>query len=263
MFLQESSLLGHKVGTNNWFEAQKALILNKPLLKFCYDAWYKRLLEDSKSVPIAAADGVYLEIGSGGSLLKNVIGNVVTSDIVEGVADCVVDAMKLPFPDESISAIFMTHSFHHIPNVELFLYEAQRALKIGGVISMIEVARTPFAKFFFGRFHPEPFNDRSVSWSFNQVDSMNDSNQALSWIVLFRDRRKFEKKYPQLNFQRWGYLPWFSYLMSGGVTRRQILPNKLNYFAQMIDLLLKPFAFMFALHWHLTLRKTCSQTVQD
>ena len=256
MFLQEDSLIGLEVGTKDWFDAQKNLILSKPLLRFCYDAWYRCLVRDSNSVPDSARSGLYLELGSGGSLLKNYQAGIITSDVVEGVAEQVIDAMRIPFPNDSLSAIFMTHSFHHIPNVELFLKEAQRTLKVGGVLSMIEVSHTPFAKFFFSNFHHEPFDDRTRSWSFKQQDSMNDSNQALSWLIFFRDRKRFNSMFPTLCLERWSYLPWFSYLMSGGVTRKQILPSKLGFIARAIDYVSTPFWPIFALHWSLTIRKT-------
>ena len=83
-------------------------------------------------------------------------------------------------------SIFLTHVFHHIPDVSLFLKEAERVLVPGGFVGMIDVAATPFARFFFSNFHPEPFSPK-LDWQFAQNDSMMDSNQALSWIVFERD----------------------------------------------------------------------------
>jgi len=52
-----------------------------------------------------------------------------------------------------------------------------------GVISIVDVTHTPFARFFFDRLHPEPYDEEAASWDFPEGQTMLDSNQALSWIV--------------------------------------------------------------------------------
>jgi hypothetical protein len=144
---------------------------------------------------------------------------------------------------------------HHIPNLDAFFHEAQRALVPGGVITMIEVAHTPFARFFFKNFHHEPYRDNLQAWSFGQQDSMMDSNQALSWMVLVRDRAKFEAKFPSLRIEHFAFTPWFTYLISGGVTMRDIIPHFLTGPLFGVEWLLGPVRPLFALHWHIRLRK--------
>src|SRR5690348_1392320 len=123
-WLQEASLVGLRPGTPEFFAAQKALILKRPLLKRNYDEWYRRLLIDAHSAP----PGIILELGSGGSYLKDLDPNIVTSDVVDNVADQVIDARRLPFPDNSLRALVLTHVLHHIPDVAAFFREARRAL---------------------------------------------------------------------------------------------------------------------------------------
>ena len=254
--LKETSLAGLKVGSREYFAAQKQLILGRAPLKWCYDQWYKLLLADARSVP---AKGALLELGSGGSYLKDLEPAVITSDVVEGVAQKTVDARKLPFTDNSIQAIFLTHVLHHIPQVDSFFREAERALVPGGVITMIEVAHTPFARFFFRRFHPEPYRDELLEWSFEQNDSMMDSNQALSWMIFVRDRKKFEALHPQLQIVQFSRLPWFSYLLAGGVTGRCLVPKPANSILPLAEKLLSPLSPIFSLHWHICLRKRPQQ----
>jgi SAM-dependent methyltransferase len=250
--LKETSLAGLEVGSREYFAAQKRLILGRPLLKWCYDEWYRHLLDDARSAP---GSGSLLELGSGGSYLKDIEPAVITSDVVGGVAEQVVDGRSLPFSDGSIRALFLTHVLHHIPDVRAFLHEADRALVPGGVISMIEVAHTPFARFFFRTFHPEPYRDDVREWSFTQQDSMLDSNQALSWILFVRDRRQFEEQYPGLRIESITLLPWFSYLLAGGVTGRSLVPAFFNRLVFGVEWLLRPLAPVFALHWHIRIRK--------
>jgi SAM-dependent methyltransferase len=250
--LKETSLANFKVGSREYFAAQKRLILNRPLLKWCYDQWYAHLLEDARSVP---KKGVLLELGSGGSYLKDLEPSVITSDVVDGVADQVVDGRSLPFPENSVQALFLTHVLHHIPDVDAFFKEAERTLVPGGVISMIEVAHTPFARFFFRNFHPEPYRDDLLEWPFAQHDSMMDSNQALSWMIFVRDRQKFEKLHPGLKIESSSFLPWFSYLLAGGVTGKCLVPSFLTWVPTLMERVLRPLSPIFSLHWHFRIRK--------
>lgn len=250
--LKEPSINGLVVGSPEFFACQKDLIQQRPLLKRCYDDWYARLLADVRSV---AAPGLLLELGSGGSCLKDLEPAFITSDVVPGVAERLIDACKLPFDDASLRGIALTHVLHHIPDLEAFFREAQRTLVAGGVITMIEVAHTPFARFFFRNFHPEPYDDSRREWSFGQKDSMMDSNQALSWMVFVRDRERFQKLYPDLVIETFGFTPWFTYLLSGGVTKRYLMPNFLVPLLSGMEWLLTPLRPLFALHWHIRIRR--------
>ena len=251
-WLRERSLRKLKPGIPEFFVLQKTFILNRPLVKRCYDDWYARLLRDADSVQ---QTGVILELGSGGSYLKSIRPSVVTSDVTENVADRVIDGRQLPFADNSVQALFLTHVFHHIPDVGAFLKEAERALVPGGVISMVEVAHTPFAKFFFKNFHHEPYDDRAQNWTFAQEDAMMDCNQALSWMVFNRDHVEFERRFPDLKVETTKYLPWLTYFLSGGVTSPYLIPNFLNGFLIGLEKMSKPFAPIFSLHWHICIRK--------
>jgi SAM-dependent methyltransferase len=250
--LKEPSLQGLDPGSPEYFTTQKALILGRPLLKQNYDDWYRRLLEDARSAP---ANGIILELGSGGSYLKSLEPAIVTSDVVPNVADHVVDARRLPFADESLRALVLTHVFHHIPDVDAFFQEAQRALIPGGVVSMIEVAHTPFARFFFRHFHHEPYEDTCQEWSFAQRDSMLDSNQALAWMVFARDRCQFERRYPALAIEKLAFMPWLTYLVSGGVNARYLVPKCMNGVIMGVERLLRPLEPLCSLYLHICLRK--------
>jgi SAM-dependent methyltransferase len=231
------------------------MIRSKPLVRRCYDLWAKLLLDDASTVPAPWSGYPVLELGSGSSYMKEIRPEIITSDVEPGIADMVIDGRKLPFGDNSLRAIFLTHVFHHIPDVEQFLREASRALVPGGVISIVDETHTPFARFFFDKIHPEPYNDRAGSWSFPEGHSMLDSNQALTWIVFDRDRERFERDFPDLMFEQRHYLPWFGYLMSGGVNLRAFFPAFLTSSVNGADNFLRRFDSTFAIHWHLTIRK--------
>jgi SAM-dependent methyltransferase len=254
MIMAEPSLVGLEVGSVEWFRVQRQIIHSRPLLRRCYNEWYRRLLSDERSVP-SAHSGICLEIGSGGSYLKDFLPSLITSDVVPDVADQVIDARALPFAEATVRAVFSTHVFHHVPDPVRFLSEASRVLVSGGVISMIEVAHTPLSRLLFGKFHPEPYDPHARDWDFVQNHAMINTNQALSWIVFFRDRAKFENLFPELQLEVCEYLPWVSYLAAGGVTRKPLLPAALEPTVLWLENLLEPLSSLCALHWHIRIRK--------
>src|SRR5579884_2305878 len=251
--LREPRLLGLKVGSPEYFQVQRSLIQSRPLLKYCYETWYRQMVAANHGREFLPGDA--LELGSGGSLLSDFVPGLITSDVVDGVADRVIDARQLPFPDSSLQAIFMTHTLHHIPDVSRFLREAERVLKPGGFVAMVEVAHTRFARLFFDRFHPEPYNDSAPDWTFDQTDSMMDSNQALSWIIFERDRQRFAREFPQFRVEKKKWLPWLTYLLGGGVTMRNLVPRIFTPFLVGLENVSIPLRSWLALHWVVILRK--------
>jgi SAM-dependent methyltransferase len=252
-WLNEPQLSGLAVGSAEWFTTQRKLIADRPLVNGAYLGWYEKMLGDAASAP--SGNGKILELGSGANFVKGLDPNVITSDVVRGASDLVVDARDLPFGDESLRAILLTHVFHHIPDVERFLNEAIRTLVPGGVISMIDVAHTPFAKFFFTHFHPEGYDDSSARWQLDESAPLGGANQAMTWIVFRRDVADFSARYPQLRIEVIEYLPWFAYLFSGGLTRRSLMPKGLVPLVRLLDVASRPLDRVMALHWHIRIRK--------
>lgn len=251
---KEPRLAGLETGSKEWFDVQREIILSRPLLKKHYDLWYDLMLKDEGTVP-KAHKGIVVELGAGGSYIKQIRPDVITSDIIDGVADMTIDATKLPFKDNSVRAIFLTHVFHHIPDVESFLSEAQRVLVPGGVISMVETTSTPFGRFFFDKFHPEPHDPRAEHWQFQANHNMHDSNQALSWIVFKRDKQRFHDLFPHLDVERMQYLPYLSYMFSGGVSRKNFVPKFTTPIFSAMDWVSKPLHPVGSLIWHIRIRK--------
>ena len=251
-WLSHPLLQPYEMGSPEWFAAQKLLLAEKPLVDRCYTLWYDLLLRDADSVQ---TPGRIVELGSGLSHLKKLRPEVVTSDVVPGSVDLVADGRRLPFRDASVRALCLTHVFHHIPDVGLFLKEAARVLVPGGVISIVDCAHTPFSRFFFGSIHPEPYRAGAKEWSFPAGHTMLDSNQALTWIVFERDRARFQALYPEFHIEQRHWLPWFSYLLSGGVNLRSFVPRSCEGLARGLDRLLTPLDPVFAIHWHFTIRK--------
>lgn len=196
----------------------KKLIENRKVLNHIYQDFYSKL--QSIKVP----SGLKVELGSGGGFLKKHISKVITSDVIEGEGiDKVFFAEKIPLPNSSVAAFYMLNVFHHIKNPNVALKEMQRCLKKGGKIIMIEPYNTLFASFIYKNFHHENFDPNS-GWNVKGKGRMSDSNQALPWIIFVRDKQIFQKQFPNLKIVAITPHTPFSYLLSGGLSKPQLIP---------------------------------------
>jgi SAM-dependent methyltransferase len=198
------------------------MILKKPFLKKIYTQWYNSF----KDYTITLPDGKMLEIGSGGGFLKELIPDIITSDIMPlPGCDMTFSAEEMPLKDNEFSAIFMLNVLHHIPNCENFFKEAERMLLPGGVIYMIEPANTLFSRFIYKNFHHEPFMPESKVWQIAGTGPLSDANGAIPWLVFKRDYATFEKMYPNLKLVKFQEHTPYKYLLSGGLTMKSLVPS--------------------------------------
>lgn len=197
------------------------IIKSKPFLKKLYIDWYKIFANEVQDLP----NGKMIEIGSGGGFLKEIIPSVITSDILPlENCDMIFSAENLPFENESLSAIFMVNVLHHISRPKLFFDQAQQKLMKGGKIVMIETANSALSSFIYRTFHHEPF-DVNAGWELNGYGPLSISNQAIPWIIFERDREVFLKLFPKLKIESIKYHTPLRYILSGGVSRRGLVPD--------------------------------------
>ena len=198
---------------------RRNIIQNKVFLHAIYCEWYELILS---TLPEKSD---VLELGSGAGFLREYLPEAITSELFE-VPDIaiVADACCLPFPDCSLNARVMTDVFHHIPDVGRFLVESGRCLRSGGRIVMIEPWRTPWSEWVYTHFHPEPFSPLS-DWKIPSFGPLSGANGALPWIVFERDKVLFEKLYPHWRIKNIEPLMPFSYILSGGVSMRSLMPG--------------------------------------
>lgn len=202
-------------------ELRKQIIASKPFLKAIYDEWYRTLADELPPI-----DGKVLELGSGGGYCSEFIPDLITSEAFPcATVQMVVDAQRMPFDDGTLRAIVMTNVMHHIPNVREFLKEATRCLRRGGKILMIEPWVTSWSKIVYTRLHHEPFEPNSAEWEFPPRGPLSGANNAMPWIVFERDQTKFEAEFPELSVEKIRPFMPFRYLISGGVTMRNLMPG--------------------------------------
>jgi SAM-dependent methyltransferase len=197
------------------------IIQSKPFLKKLYNQWYAFFVNKTKNVP----EGIFLELGSGSGYIKEFLPDTITTDVLDlPNIDKWMSAEDLQFENETLSAIFMIDVLHHIPHPELFFKEAQRCLKKGGKIVLIEPANSFWGRFIYTNFHHEPFNPKG-GWETPSIGPMSGANGAIPWIILERDRTLFNEKFPHLNIDMIKYHTPFRYLLSGGVSMKSLVPS--------------------------------------
>jgi SAM-dependent methyltransferase len=202
-------------------ELRKEIISTNPFLTAIYDEWYTLLAQ-----ALPSGNGRVLELGSGGGYCARFIPDLITSEIFScSSAQMVLDAQQLPFANGSLRAIVMSNVMHHLPDVRRFLAEACRCLRPEGKILTIEPWMTSWSRFIYKHLHHEPFLPDAADWGFTSTGPLSGANMAMPWIVLERDREKFEAEFPDLLIEKIRpFLP-FRYLVSGGVTMRPLMPG--------------------------------------
>jgi len=214
------------------------IIQKKPFLKRVYIDFYKQL-QRAVSDP---QKKILVELGSGGGFIKDVNSNVITSDILElPNVDKVFSAIDMPFEQAGVDAFFMVDVLHHITDPRRFFKEALRCLKVGGKIVMIEPANTCWSRFIYKNFHHEPF-DMRTGWeaACSGQGPLSQGNGALPWIIFTRDRKIFEKEFPSLRIVRTRNHTPLRYLLSGGLTLRQLAPSFTYPAIKAIEYVLSP-----------------------
>lgn len=193
-------------------ESRRDKLKSHRFLREIYDEWYQLLMD---SLP--EKHETVLELGSGPGFLKDRIPNLVTSDVmqIEGV-DRVENATQLTFDTSSLDAIVMTDVFHHIQRPREFLNEANRCLRVGGRLIMIEPWCNPWSKIVYRWFHHEPFEPNAKTWELPEGGPLSIANGALPYICFSRDFVRFSRLYPSLRLRVVEPFMPFTYLLSGG-----------------------------------------------
>ena len=169
---------------------------------------------------------VVMEVGSAGGITKSLFKDVVTTDVRSAIGvDLLIENNQLPTETESLDGLFGKDVLHHIPEIQIHFDEMFRTLKVGGSAIYSEPNWNLFSRLVFTFLHPEPFYRKAKSWAFDTSDPMF-ANQALPFIVFVRDQRKFLTQNPKLQFSIFPPTLGLSYLLSGGLYNRTILPSR-------------------------------------
>jgi len=205
----------------------------KPLRHF-YTQMYQHMVS-LRNQYLINVTGDEIEIGSGGGFFKEIHPHVITTDIkpVPGI-DRVMDACQMPFADHSLAVIYASLSLHHIPQIRKFLNEARRVLKPNGGIIATEPYWGLMGQIFFKYFCLEQY-DAHAEWENPSSGPMSGPNQALSYILLKRDRKIFENEFPDLRIEYQSPFGSLEYLLAGALSGPQFLPTPMFKIVHFIE----------------------------
>lgn len=229
------------------------IVRGKTYLRRFYADVYRMFADASAGLP----DGRRVELGSGGGFIQEVLPQVETSDLIPcDRHDLTFSALDMPFADGELAAIYMLDVLHHLPDIDRFLGEAERCLKPGGRIIMVEPANTCWGRFVYQHFHHEPFLPEASTWTLPEGGPMSAANGALPWIVFVRDHARLRQTHPALRIRTLSYHFPVRYLIAGGVSMRQLLPGfTYGMVAFIEDILLAPLRRKLGMFMHITLEK--------
>jgi SAM-dependent methyltransferase len=195
----------------------------KPALRAVYLDIYRRIADRCVRGPV-------VEIGAGPGLLKTALPESISVDIQPFAwIDVVADAHALPLRDGAVATLILFDALHHLARPARFFAEAERALRPGGRIVIVEPAVTPVSSVMYRLFHHErvemavdPLGDAALSSS-----DPDDSNQAIATLLFGRDYPRFSRMFPNLKLAEKSFLSLLAYPLTGGFQPWSLLPAAL------------------------------------
>jgi len=255
--LREPLLDTVDVDSQERIEAHRAILQAKPLMQGVCRELYSLCAEIDKAT--FRIDGSRIELGAGVSFIKEFFPDVLVTDVVPAShLDLVLDAQQMtPIQSGTVRAFYGIHCFHHFPEPRKFFSELVRTLKPGGGAILIEPYFGLLSRILYPHlFASERFDMNHVQWETPSAGSMSDANQALSYIVFFRDRARLLAEFPELEIVHTDQIRnYLRYLLSGGLNFRALVPAAAEPLLKALERIASPLRSVFALHQVIVLRK--------
>lgn len=228
------------------------VIQSKPLLYRLYCDWYETI----KHALPTNVSGHLLEIGSGAGFMKRIIPDLFTSDIFFiPTIDIVLNASHIPFKQHSLKAIIMIDVLHHLSDVITFFKESLYCLNSNGRIIMIEPWISQWSYLIYKYIHHEPLDTQTPRWDFPKGGPLSQANSALPWIIFKRDLDRFRKEFCELRIISIKLHTPFMYLLSGGISYRNMVPESFYPIIKKLENKMNPFMQSWAMFATVILEK--------
>ncbi len=177
-----------------------------------------------------------LELGGAGGITKTIRPDWIISDVrlAPGV-DLSIDAVDIPFGDNSFDMIYAVDVIHHVADTEQLLRETSRVLRPNGIFFVREPYWGFLAQFVWRFLHPEKWSLKELRNKVKSDDPMA-GNQALAQALVKKqkhlpfnfDETDYEVKYI-------GPVTGLAFLLSGGATFTTKVPRKFLITLSMIE----------------------------
>jgi SAM-dependent methyltransferase len=223
---------------------QEAAWRRRPLVRRLYNDWFDLIVAQ-----LAPVEGPTVELGSGFAPLKARLPDLVATDIQPTPwIDEVADAHSLPYADGSLANLVAVDVVHHLADPARFFDEASRTLRPGGRVVVVEPYTSPVSTIAYRLMHHEqtdtgvdPFRpDPRIA-----AEAL-EGNQALPTLLFFRRADEFRRRWPELRIVERRRFAFLLYPLSGGFSRRPLVPAALYRPLAALEALLKPAAPLLA-----------------
>ena len=232
---------------------QRAAWERRPLLRAIYTEWFDRIANQ-----LSRVEGPTVELGCGIGAFKEFRPETVATDVIATPwSEAVVDAEELPYPDSSVANLVLIDVLHHLPQPRRFLADAERALRPGGRVVMVEPYCSPISTPLYKVFHFERTDVRSDPFRAEAQSDRDpfESNQALPTLIFWRHLKRFRALHPRLEVVRRERFAVVAYPLSGGFTGRQLVPHRVLGILRLAERVLRPLAPLAAFRCLVTLEK--------
>ena len=223
---------------------QEAAWRRRPVIRRLYEEWFDLIVER-----LAPLEGPTVELGSGFAPLKERIPGLVATDVEPTPwSDKVADAHQLPYADASLANLVAVDVVHHLAEPARFFDEARRVLRPRGRVVVIEPYASPLSSVAYRLFHRERIDHRVDPFRSDPQVAADplEANQALPMLLFFRRADDFRRRWPELDLVERRRFAFLLYPLSGGFSRRPLLPVALYRPFAALEKLLAPAAPLLA-----------------
>ncbi len=227
----------------------------KPGLRRVYHGFYKEIAARLCDLDPATM----LECGSGMGSVKDVLPEVITSDLFPNPwLDRTENVYSLTFPDKSLAAVILFDVFHHLQYPGAALTEIARVLKSEGRLIIFEPAAGLLGRLALGLFHHEPLGLKEpISWLPAASVSLENTGyyaaQGNAWRI-------FGSQHSKWDLSAWrvvevAYFPAMEWLLTGGFRGPDFCRQPFLFFVRLADRILRFFPRFFASRMLVVLEK--------
>ena len=224
-------------------EANLAVWSRKPLLRKVYFDLYTRLTKKLDN----ANGQVVVELGSGIGNLKSFVPTAFTSDIFRhDWIDISCSAYDLPFRDASVTNLVLFDVFHHLEHPLAFMKEAERVLVKNGKIVLVDPYMSLLTLPIYRFFHHEPVAlSRTISMDDQKpvIENYYAAQGNATRVFFNRDEIKLSSAWYVESAEAFAC---FSYLLSGGFSKRSFYPSSCFSVMKWLDSRLSRWPKIFA-----------------